>query len=85
MLLIMMTSEQSTGLMSISGSGLDQGTESDIADHQGSSLPGYLAYLSLGFILVAATVTILLASQVIATISKLQEACTNLTTSSLLT
>ena len=62
----MMTSDQSTGLMSISGSGLDQGT--DIADHQDHSLPGYLAYLSLGFKLVAAAVTTLLASQVIATI-----------------
>ena len=63
---MMMTSNQSTGLMSISESGLDQGT--DIADHQDPSLPGYLAYLSLGFKLVAAAVTTLLASQVIATI-----------------
>ena len=66
LLLMMMTSNQSTGLMFISGSGLDQGT--DITDHQDHALPGYLAYLSLGFKLVAAAVTTLLASQVIATI-----------------
>ena len=63
---MMTASDQTTGMMSISGSGLDQGTV--ITNHQDPSLPGYFAYLSLGFKLLATTLTTLLASQVIATI-----------------
>jgi len=66
LLLMMTTGDQSTGIMSISGSGLDQGT--DTTDYQDPSLPGYFAYLSLVFKLVATTVTTLLASLVISTI-----------------